>query len=78
MIAINETAQKTTTTFLLPYLLTLIDFVYPDFNETTGIVFNGDSGTTVCWDDPSVSSSDLINTATTTLAHEHFFLSFLH
>ena len=35
-------------------LVLFVDFVYPDFNETTGIVFNGDSGTTVCWDDPDV------------------------
>jgi hypothetical protein len=37
------------------YFISFTDFVYPDFNETTGIVFNGDAGTTVCWDDPTVS-----------------------
>jgi hypothetical protein len=31
-----------------------LDFVYVDFNDTTGIVFNGDAGTTVCRDDPLV------------------------
>ena len=28
------------------------DFVYKDFNETSGLVFNGDAGTTNCHDDP--------------------------
>ena len=28
------------------------DFVYKDFNETSGLVFTGDAATTNCHDDP--------------------------
>jgi hypothetical protein len=31
------------------------DFVFADFNETAGLVINGDAGTTVCHFDMSVS-----------------------
>lgn len=34
---------------------TFIDFSYPDFNETTGLVFVADAGTTNCKFDPLVS-----------------------
>ena len=30
------------------------DFVYTDFHETHGLVFNGDAGTTACAYDPLV------------------------
>ncbi|CAE7692754.1 unnamed protein product, partial [Symbiodinium microadriaticum] len=34
-------------------------FVYVDFNDTTGIVFNGDAGTTVCRDDEMLRYGDV-------------------
>jgi len=38
--------------YLYPFALT--DFVFPDFNQTTGIEFVGDSATTSCADIPEV------------------------
>lgn len=35
------------------------DFVYGDFNVTTGLIFNGAAGTTACWDDPAQSYGDV-------------------
>ena len=32
------------------------DFIFSDFNETTGLIFNKDAGTTSCFDDPLVIS----------------------
>ena len=39
-------------TLLKILLSTYSDFVYKDFNETSGLVLNGDAGTTNCHDDP--------------------------
>lgn len=35
-------------------LFIILDFIYADFNETTGLVINGDAGTTVCSDNSLV------------------------
>lgn len=35
------------------------DFVYQDFNETTGLIFNGDAGTTSCFDDKERDYGDV-------------------
>jgi len=37
---------------LIILLNTYGDFVYKDFNETSGLILNGDAGTTNCHDDP--------------------------
>lgn len=49
-LAINSIFKKATA-----------DFVYKDFNETTGLIFNGAAGTTSCWNDPARSYATVAN-----------------
>eukprot|EP01041_Mallomonas_annulata_P001604 gene1604-3096_t len=47
--------------FVLLILITHVmgDFVYRDFNETTGLIFNGDTGTTSCSEYPQRDYGDV-------------------
>jgi len=45
------------------FRLIISDFVYPNFNETTGLIFNGDAGTTSCTSDLLLDYGDVQNKA---------------
>jgi len=59
--ASSSSSSFSTFFFFLLLLLKYVacDFLYADFNETTGLRFNGAAGTSSCWDDPLKAYGDV-------------------
>lgn len=51
--------------FIYTFYFVKADFIYDDFNETTGLIFNGDAGTTVCYDETLLKYGDVAGKADT-------------